>query len=70
VQPLIDAYKTPDQFLAMVNQLFFKQAMPVVVMNGGTRLTEALKTRTSNDTDRTLLLISILLGTPSFGVMK
>lgn len=70
VQPLIDSYKTPDQFLAAVNQLFFKQAMPVVVMNGGSRLTEALKTRTNNDTDRTLLLISILLGTPSFGVMK
>lgn len=70
VQPLIDMYKTPDQFLATVNQLFFKQAMPVVVMNGGTRLSEALKTRTSNDTDRTLLLISMLLGTPSFGVMK
>jgi hypothetical protein len=70
VQPLIDMYKTPDQFLAAMNQLFFKQAMPEVVMNGGTRLAETLKTRASNDTDRTLLLISLLLGTPSFGVMK
>jgi hypothetical protein len=70
VQPLIDMYKTPDQFFAAVNQLFFKQAMPEVVMNGGMRLVETLKTRRSNDTDRTLALISLLLGTPSFGVMK
>lgn len=70
VQPLIDQYKTPEQFLSSVNQLFFKQAMPVVVMDGGTRLMETVKTRTGNDTDRTLLVISMLLGTPSFGVMK
>jgi uncharacterized protein (DUF1800 family) len=70
VQPLIDLYKTPDQLLATVNQLFFKGAMPAVLMNGATRLTEVLKTRANNDGDRTLLLVSILLGTPSFGVMK
>ena len=70
IQPLVDLYKTPDQFLDSVNQMFFKQAMPVVVMNGAIRLMEPLKQRANNDTDRTLLIISMLLGTPSFGVMK
>jgi len=72
INSLINAYPNPESFLNLVNLQFFKGAMPSVLHDGAIRLiqTNYAPSTPTNNTNNTLLIISTLLGTPSFGVMK
>ena len=72
INSLINAYPNPESYLNLVNLQFFKGAMPSVLHDGAMRLiqTNYAPSTPTNNTNNTLLVISLLLGTPSFGVMK
>ena len=72
INSLINAYPDSEKFLNLVNLQFFKGAMPNVLHDGAVRLiqTSYAPSTPTNNTNNTLLVISLLLGTPSFGVMK
>jgi len=72
INTLINAYPNGESFLDLVNLQFFKGAMPSVLHDGAMRLmqTNYAPSTPTNNTNNMLVLISLLLGTPSFGVMK
>jgi len=71
ITPLTSAYSNPDNYLSVVNQLFFKQAMPAVIQNGALNLMQSsFQPGRGNDSGLALQLASLLLSTPAFGVMK
>jgi uncharacterized protein (DUF1800 family) len=71
VMPLLSSYGNSDTYLSLVNQLFFKQAMPSVIQNGALGLMQTYyKSGVGYDSVFSLKVASLLLSTPSFGVMK
>ena len=71
VMPLLNSYSNSDAYLTMMNQLFFKQAMPSVIQNGALGLMQTYyRAGVGNDPIFALKVASLLLSTPSFGVMK
>jgi len=71
VMPLLSSYGNTDSYLSLINQLFFKQAMPSVIQNGALGLMQTYyRAGVGNDAVFALKVASLLLSTPSFGVMR
>jgi len=71
VNTLINSYSTPDNYISLINQMFFKQALPTVIQNGALNLMQTtFRPGMGNDAAFALKVTSFLLSTPAFGVMK
>jgi len=71
IGPLVTAYANSDNYIALMNQLFFKQAMPTVIQNGALGMMQMYyKPGVGNDAAFALRVASLMLSTPAFGVMK